>query len=153
MNTMPALSIQQPWTWLIVNGHKTIENRDYQPMRFGQAYRGRLLLHAGLRGDEHWYIKHGKHDFLIALWAQYLEAKGLSIHTGRRADYPRGGIVGIATIADVVTTSDDPWFVGKYGWVLKDVQPLPFIPLKGSLRLFEVDMSMLTPLIDREVLK
>ncbi|AWI90326.1 hypothetical protein C0214_19955 [Methylobacterium sp. DM1] len=25
-----ALSIMQPWAWLIVNGHKDIENRDWR---------------------------------------------------------------------------------------------------------------------------
>ena len=39
---IPALSIRQPWAWLIVNGHKDIENRDW-PTNF----RGRLLVHAG----------------------------------------------------------------------------------------------------------
>ena len=39
---IPALSIRQPWAWLIVHGFKDIENRDW-PTNF----RGRLLVHAG----------------------------------------------------------------------------------------------------------
>jgi hypothetical protein len=39
---MLALSIKQPWSWLIVFGHKDIENRSW-PTR----YRGRFLIHAG----------------------------------------------------------------------------------------------------------
>ena len=38
---MKALSIRQPWAWLIVNGHKDIENRSW-PTRF----RGPVLIHA-----------------------------------------------------------------------------------------------------------
>jgi hypothetical protein len=41
-----ALSIKQPWVWLIVNGHKDVENRNW-PTRF----RGRLLVHAGKKVD------------------------------------------------------------------------------------------------------
>jgi hypothetical protein len=43
---MKALSIKQPWAWLIVSGHKDIENRNC-PTRF----RGRLLVHAGKKVD------------------------------------------------------------------------------------------------------
>ena len=38
---MKALSIRQPWAWLIVNSHKHIENCDW-PTKF----RGRFLIHA-----------------------------------------------------------------------------------------------------------
>ena len=44
---MKALSIMQPWAWLIANGHKDIENRSW-PTR----YRGPVLIHAGKREDE-----------------------------------------------------------------------------------------------------
>lgn len=39
---MLALSIRQPWAWLIINGGKDIENRDW-PTKF----RSRILVHAG----------------------------------------------------------------------------------------------------------
>jgi ASCH domain len=38
---MKAPSIRQRWAWLIVNGHKDIENRAW-PTKF----RGRVLIHA-----------------------------------------------------------------------------------------------------------
>jgi hypothetical protein len=37
---MKALSIKQPWAWLIVNGHKDIENRDWRSDNPGLKYRG-----------------------------------------------------------------------------------------------------------------
>jgi hypothetical protein len=40
---LPALSVRQPWAWLIVNGFKDVENR---PRR--THYRGPSLIHAGL---------------------------------------------------------------------------------------------------------
>ena len=47
---MKALSIRQPWAWLIVNGFKDIENRTW-PTKF----RGRVLVHAskGMTRDEY----------------------------------------------------------------------------------------------------
>ncbi|HDU8694716.1 TPA: ASCH domain-containing protein, partial [Morganella morganii subsp. morganii] len=38
---MKAISIRQPWAWLIVNGHKDIENRSWRT-----KYRGQVLVHA-----------------------------------------------------------------------------------------------------------
>jgi hypothetical protein len=40
---MRTLSIRQPWAWLIVNGHKPVENRDW-----ATSFRGPVLIHAGL---------------------------------------------------------------------------------------------------------
>lgn len=40
---MKAISIHQPWAWLIVEGYKDIENRTWLT-----AYRGPVLIHAGL---------------------------------------------------------------------------------------------------------
>jgi hypothetical protein len=47
---MKALSIRQPWAWLILNAGKDIENRDW-PTHF----RGRFLIHAskGMTHDEY----------------------------------------------------------------------------------------------------
>ena len=39
---MKALSIRQPWAWLIVNGYKDIENRTWST-----DFRGRVYVHAG----------------------------------------------------------------------------------------------------------
>lgn len=47
---MKVLSIRQPWAWLIVNGHKDVENRTWD-----SYYRGPLLIHASSakNGDEY----------------------------------------------------------------------------------------------------
>ena len=49
---------------------------------------------------------------------------------------PRGGIVGMARIVDCVTDMDSQWFFGRYGFVLRDAFPVPFIPCKGQLGFF-----------------
>lgn len=38
---MKYLTVRQPWAWLLVNGHKDIENRSWPT-----KYRGPLLIHA-----------------------------------------------------------------------------------------------------------
>ena len=43
---MKALSIMQPWAWLICAGHKDIENRSWST-----GFRGPVLIHAGKKFD------------------------------------------------------------------------------------------------------
>lgn len=115
---MKALSIQQPWAWAIANGHKHIENRSW-PTKF----RGEFLIHAGLRAD-----------FSEVDWIARMIAP-----TAMPVIYPKGGIIGIATITDCVTESDDPWFFGKYGFVIENARHVPLFPVRGALGFFEVD--------------
>jgi hypothetical protein len=44
---MKALSIKQPWAWLIVHGYKDIENRTFDSPRCGRIY-----VHAGKTTDD-----------------------------------------------------------------------------------------------------
>jgi hypothetical protein len=55
------------------------------------------------------------------------------------ADAPRGGIVGAARIVDCVTEWDSKWWMGRYGFVLREPIALPLIPCKGALGFFELD--------------
>jgi hypothetical protein len=122
-----ALSIRQPWAWLIMNAGKDIENRDWPT-----KVRGRVLVHAskGMTQDE-WS---GAWSSLpAAAPVRRAMDANLTIHT-----VERGGIVGSVEIVDCVTASSSRWFVGTYGFVLRDPQPLPFRPYKGALGFFEV---------------
>lgn len=128
MTALPrkALSIMQPWSWLIVNGHKNIENRDWQT-----NYRGPVAIHAGKKLDDGpWRdLLRGYHP------VTYKSQKfwpGIDVPT-----FERGGIVGVADIIDCVEHSDNPWFVGRYGFVLANQRPVPFIPVKGALGFFD----------------
>jgi hypothetical protein len=124
-----ALSIRQPWAWAILHAGKRIENRDWR----GCSYRGPLLIHAaaGLGVAECLEAIRGMtREGLIA-------GEILASWPGREAVH-RGGIVGVCNVVDVVRASSDPWFCGPLGLVLADVRPLPFVPWKGALGLFEV---------------
>lgn len=119
---MKALSIRQPWAWLIVHAGKDIENRTW-PTRF----RGRVLIHAS-KG-----VTRSEYD--EACW--FMGEQGIDY--GRLPlfdDLQRGGIIGEAEIVDCVTESKSPWFAGPYGFVLRNAKPLPFRPCKGALGFF-----------------
>lgn len=122
-----ALSIMQPWAWLIVNGCKDIENRDWRCHR-----RGPVLIHAGKKVDR---------DAMEALCEGYHPVTGQPLDIDVYAVLPHtfetGGIVGEAVITGCVDRSDSPWFVGRYGILIREARPLPFIPCKGALGFFE----------------
>ena len=126
---MIALSIRQPWCWHILNSGKDIENRDW-PTRF----RGRVLIHAskGMTRGEY-------EDGQDPLWSN----GGPTIELPPIEHLERGGIVGSVEIVDCVAVSDSPWFFGRFGFVLRDPNPLPFVPWKGRLGFFDVPASAL----------
>ncbi len=124
-----ALSIMQPWAWLIVNGHKNIENRTWST-----RFRGEVAIHAGKKIDRsaHADVAAGIHPVTgerSLLGIEYPPCFGVAIHTG--------GIVGVATIVDCVSRSDSKWFVGPFGFALTHFRPVPFIPVKGALGFFD----------------
>lgn len=105
---MKTLSLKEPWAALVVEGRKTIELRSWTT-----PHRGPLLIH----------------------------------RSG-----PGGGIVGMVEVVDVFPIGSfeqfralrdrhhapDPFYQPKlFGWVLRNARPVPFIPCKGRLRLWE----------------
>lgn len=119
---MKALSIRQPWAWLIVHGFKPVENRTWPT-----SHRGDILIHAGLVWDG---------PGLASVLATFPELRG---HLPQQFDL--GGIVGRAQLRDCVQQHPSAWFTGPYGFVLAEPQPLPFVRLPGQLSFFEVDLS------------
>lgn len=123
-----AISVRQPWSWAILHAGKDIENRDWPT-----KVRGRVCLHAskGMTRDEY-------EDCLDTLHAVSLRrpfTPGLALPEFE--GLLRGGIVGTVEIAGCVTDSASPWFFGRYGFVLRNAEPLAdFIPVKGALGFF-----------------
>lgn len=117
MMKMRALSLRQPWTWLVVNGFKDIENRSWRT-----DHRGPLLIHASsskqdFNEDELKYIRQG-HGVVVP--------NELDI----------GGIVGIVDVIDCVEDHKSKWFSGEWGWVLANPRRLPFRECKGFVKFF-----------------
>ncbi|MCX6023330.1 MAG: ASCH domain-containing protein [Chloroflexi bacterium] len=122
---MHALSIQQPWTWLIANGHKDIENRNWRTRR-----RGWILLHAGKRLDP-------AYEAVRRLCDRW------DIAVPPREQLEVGGIVGMARLVDCVQQSESRWFSGPHGLVLQNARPLPFVACPGALQFFPVAAEVL----------
>ena len=145
---MRVLSGKQPWVWWILHGGKDIENRVWNT-----HYRGLVLLHASLRDDYE--------------AANLFVAEAFGIRTAalcpKIAELPRGGIVGYARIKRVIAPGyrrrDDPVYDGietgshradgrwhmqdRYGFVLSEPTPLPFLPCPGALNLFRPREAMI----------
>lgn len=119
---MRALSIRQPWAWLIAHGFKDVENRPWNT-----HYRGRFLIHAAKTLP-------GKREM-----ADIRAMIRLEFHIELPHDFELGGIVGEAEIYDVQTNPGSAWFSGPFGWMLRNGRPLEFVPLRGQLNWFEVD--------------
>ena len=53
-------------------------------------------------------------------------------------DPPSGGIIGVVDLVDCVEDYDSCWaFLGEHHWVLENPEPLPFVPMKGELYMFD----------------
>jgi hypothetical protein len=128
-----ALSVRQPWAWAIVHAGKDVENRSWQAVNHGLAVRGRIAIHAAKGMTKYEYDD--AREFMAKIGVECPPAK----------DLMRGGIIGAATVVDVVSDSASNWFFGPRGLVLADAKPCDFIPSVGALGYFkwaEADSSI-----------
>lgn len=127
-----ALSIRQPWAWLIVNGIKTVENRTWNTDR-----RGHFMVHVSKTVDM-------RDDYELAI--QQLEAARSLIKLPPLVDLPRGGLIGTAELVGVrykhptspVDPTDPFALPGCYGFQLRGAHDFGgiCIPCKGQLGFF-----------------
>lgn len=124
---MKALSVRQPWAWLIVNGHKQYENREWQVNNPCRRFRGPVLIHAskGMTQDE----------YLIG----EITTEELGVTLPKFEDLERGGIVGKTEIVAWHDEAPDMPFAFTSGLELRNSQPLPFRPCQGALGFFNVE--------------
>lgn len=141
---MIALSIRQPWAHFIVHGVsvggeppilKDIENREWRT-----PYRGRCLIHASKGGT--------KRDFAAAV-AGVEEHFRIGVALGFD-DVQRGGVIGDVEIFGCVDSSDSPWFMGPFGFLLRDPRPREFVAMPGRLSFFNVSEQQLAGITGAE---
>jgi hypothetical protein len=113
---MKAITIRQPFAWLIVKGRKNIENRTWRT-----HYRGPLLIHAAAKFA----------DIPLPEIEQTYKVKLPPID-----DMRCGGIVGICELVDCASAHPSKWFHGPYGFILRNAKALPFRKTAGSLGLW-----------------
>lgn len=132
---MNALSVQQPWPWLMLRPDLTnplarraaAERREFKDVEnrtWSTRFVGPLLVHAGQKIDEAAYA--------------WVADRFPRIKLPRPEELERGGIVGRVIVARCVTSFDSPWFVGPFGFVLESPDPLPLHKCRGHLGFFDV---------------
>jgi hypothetical protein len=110
---MKVLTIRQPWAWAIIFEGKDVENRSWNTL-----FRGNLAIHAAVTYKADAWLPRG-------------------VVPPPPEDLAFGAIIGVVTLADVVTSSRSRWFAGEYGFVLRDPRPLARpIKCKGRLGLW-----------------
>ena len=131
---MKALSILQPWAWLIANGYKDIDNRNWREGNSGLKFRGPFYIHAGTILDRRAAAEFfaGRHP---------ITGERLPFAVPMNLADQCGGIVGEAEIVDCVTQSDSPWFVGPFGFVIRNARPLPFRACREAYGFFDPDLT------------
>jgi ASCH domain len=114
-----ALSIRQPWAWLILHGGKDVENRVWPT-----TYRGRLWIHA-----------------------PYTTERNVSL-TGYRLPslLPVMCLLGTVQLIDCRRDSTSPWAEpDRWHWILTDPRPLPEpVPYPGARGLWSIPASLVS---------
>lgn len=124
MSNNLALSVRQPWAWLIVHADrypnpKRIENRTWPT-----KVRGVVKIHASKTFDR------------VGYDAVLVRRPDLRALLPALDEFELGGIVGEVSIVDCVSDSADEWYTGNFGYVLSQPRPLPFTACSGRQRFF-----------------
>ena len=125
---MKALSIRQPWAWLIINAGKDIENREWQ-----STFTGPCFIHAAKA------MTRADYDACQLFLAGNPDLEHIVLPLP--GELERGGIVGRVYIAGCATESDSPWYCGPFGYELESPVATEFTPWKGRLGFFNVDTT------------
>jgi hypothetical protein len=128
-----ALSVRQPWAWLIVNNYKSVENRS----RFIEHY-GELLIHASQT------MTKADYEACVLFLRADERLRRLVEKLPKFEELERGGFVGIVTVFAIARglsqENVNPWYTGEVGYFLGNAKVLPFKPYKGRLGFFEVEL-------------
>lgn len=143
-----ALSVQQPWAWVVVRGLKEIENRSWST-----NYRGRLFIHAGKTVVPHFDIlveeivnmldrQHTNKQLIGEFLDWGFAAGSLSKTPGPELGF--GAMVGEVDLVGWITRSDSLWHEdGLIGWQLEKAKAYKEpIPYRGKQKLFTVEFEM-----------
>jgi hypothetical protein len=133
---MKALTLKQPWAWLVVHGPKHIENR-----RWNTKHRGRFYIHASKT--------HERNEYFSA--SRVCEPLGFELPPYVSPLYQCGGIIGSAELVWVLYREDvEDWkFQGQYGFVLANRRPTKFVPCPGALNFWSLREDILSQLHDQ----
>lgn len=134
-DSIPALTLWQPWASLIVEGVKRIETRSW-----ATSHRGPIAIHAAKRDiniDEFVRLRNLLPDEII--WT----AKG-------SCEFPLGAVLAIANLIDCVEMTPEfiaqqseqelkcgDWQPGRFAWILEIIRPVvPPVQVSGGQKLW-----------------
>lgn len=121
---MKAISVRQPWAWLLFHG-KPVENRDWWT-----GYRGLLAIHAA-KGMT-------RCEYDDALDFVYRFNAPLAKIIPSRSDLVYGAVIGSVTQSGCVTEHPSLFFQGKFGHVYESALLLPApMACRGALSLWD----------------
>jgi hypothetical protein len=131
-----ALSLKQPYAWLIANGYLLVDDRTW-----GTQYRGPILIHASKGLYEQYY------EFIKSNTDIPLPSKD-------KLEY--GGVVGMAKLVLCCQPGDLPAGISRqqrahfggvhqeyFGFLFEQATPLALMPCPGKLGIFEIDVDAL----------
>ena len=131
-----ALSLKQPYAWLIANGYLLVDDRTW-----GTQYRGPVLIHAS-KGLYEVYYDHLKSNTDIPLPDK------------DKLEY--GGVVGIANLVLCCRPGELPKNISRqqrahfggvhqeyFGFLFEQARPVALIPCRGKLGIFEINVDEL----------
>ncbi len=118
---MKIVCVKQPWAWLIVAGHKDIENRTWSTRHRGPLY---------IAASAHRPSAAKLHEAI-----DFAHRRGVTVPVDK---LKYGGIIGQAHLVGCVKHHESPWFEGPIGWILNRQQELPYLAIKGRLGIFNM---------------
>lgn len=132
-----ALSLKQPWAALVVSGRKTIEVR-----KWSTAVRGRVYIHAARVPDDRpqaWDLVTDELKPLAQLAGGLIGAADLTGCVLYRT--PAGFAVDVGKHLNAPAWFEAP---RMYGFIFRGGEPVPFVPCKGYVRFFTVEVPAAT---------
>jgi hypothetical protein len=133
---MKALTVKQPWAYLIMRGLKDVENRTRQT-----KYRGPLAIHAAQKPSIAWTKR--SEVGLSHLSQQDYDVAWLV----REENWDAGCVLGVVDLIDCVRDSDSQWaFPDHWHLILANPRRVTIpIPATGRLGLWEWNEQGLLP--------
>lgn len=138
---MKALSIRQPWAWLICAGYKDVENRSW-PTEFT----GRIYVHASKTQDDYDGMK-GEIQAIV------YRQTGKPLSGGFFYNMTKGAVIGEVDITGHIigiVGSPSPWYDntdGMYGFTLSNPKLYRYpVECRGQLGFFNLPDSVISAL-------
>lgn len=141
---MKALSVKNPWGYLIVLGIKDIENRSWRT-----NFRGTCYIHVS--GQIYPFFKGNNLAFTVDQWAEINKKVDVSIPNEHEKFFITSAVIGEVEIIDCVQNHPSTWAEKAapgekpiWNWVLANpvLYDKPILEVKGKLGFWEPESSI-----------